>query len=89
MFDCQPSLVLGVLFSSLSVIFIGISKAGLGGTAGFITTPLLSLIFPAKLVLGFMLPIRILADAFTIYHFRREWDVRNVKILIAGALPNR
>ncbi|MBN1996404.1 sulfite exporter TauE/SafE family protein [candidate division KSB1 bacterium] len=69
-----------------AVILVGMSKGGFGGAAGSLATPLLSLVFPAKFVIGFMLPILIFADWFTLYHYRWEWDWRNLRLLVPGAL---
>ncbi len=69
-----------------AVFLVGLSKAGFGGAVGSLTTPLLSLVFPAKFVIGFMLPVLIIADWFTLYHYRHEWDWKNLKLLVPGAL---
>ena len=86
MIPCEFPLVYCLVFAIFAVILIGFSKAGLGGAVGSLTTPLLSLIFPAKVVIGFLLPLLIAADMFTVYHYWKEWDWRNLKSLIPGAL---
>jgi len=83
---CDYSLLICAAISVVAILLIGISKAGFGGAAGILTTPLLSLIFAAKFVIGFMLPLMILADGFTIYHHRWHWDWKNLRQLIPGTL---
>ena len=88
MFDFQVDCAYGLCFilPIIAVLLIGISKAGFGGGVGLVTTPLLSLLFPARIVVGFLLPLLIIADWFTLYHYRREWDWGILKKLLPGAL---
>jgi len=83
---CDYTLYVCLTLTVIAVILIGISKAGFGGGVGIVTTPLLSMIFPAKFAVGFLLPIIIIADWFIIYHYRKEWNPANLKILLPGAL---
>ncbi len=85
MLTCEYPVFICIFVTIIAVILIGISKAGFGGGVGIVTTPLLSLVFPAKMVIGFLLPVIIIADWFIIYHYRKEPDLRNLKILIPGA----
>ena len=86
MLTCDYPLILCLSITIIAVILIGISKAGFGGGVGIVTTPLLSLVFPAKAVIGFLLPVIIIADWFIIYHYRKEPDLKNLKILAPGAI---
>ncbi len=86
MLICDFPLYICILLPALAVILIGMSKAGFGGGVGLVTTPLLSMVFPAKVVVGFLLPLLIIADWFTIYHYRGEWDLKNLVRLIPGAV---
>ena len=79
------SLLICISLSIIAVLLIGVSKAGFGGGVGLLSTPLLTLIFPAKTVVGFLLPLLIIADWFTIYHHRGFWDWRNLRLLVPGA----
>jgi len=69
-----------------AVVFIGFSKAGFGGGVGLLTTPLLSLILPAKMAIGFALPLMIIADWITIFLYRGHWDWRNLRVLLPGGI---
>ncbi|MBN2414026.1 sulfite exporter TauE/SafE family protein [candidate division KSB1 bacterium] len=86
MLTCEYPVFICIIVMIIAVILIGISKAGFGGGVGIVTTPLLSLVFPAKMVIGFLLPVIIIADWFIIYHYRKEPDLKNLKILVPGAL---
>jgi len=60
----------------------GLSKAGLGGTLGFLITPMLALVMPLDKAVGLRLPILILGDMFTLSVYWRRWEVRFVWILL-------
>ncbi len=71
--------------AGLAVLFIGLSKAGFGGGLGMLTTPLCALAFPSKDALGIILPLLCAGDLFSLYHYWRKWDGRNLKFLLPGA----
>ena len=65
---------------------ISLSKGGLGGMLGALATPMLVLVMPANQVLGLLLPILLLADAFAIALHWGKWNRRLVWLLIPGAV---
>ena len=65
---------------------ISLSKGGLGGMAGTLSTPLMALVMPVNRVLGLLLPIMLLADVFSIAFHWRRWNGRLVWLLIPGAV---
>jgi len=65
---------------------ISLSKGGLGGMAGTLSTPLMALVMPVNQVLGLLLPIMLLADVFAIALHWRKWNGRLVWLLIPGAV---
>ncbi len=67
-------------------ILIGIAKAGFGGGLGMLITPLMALAIPARDALGIVLPLLIVGDAFSLYHYWKKWDSRNILWLMPGAL---
>ncbi|MBI5393694.1 MAG: sulfite exporter TauE/SafE family protein [Verrucomicrobia bacterium] len=69
-----------------ATILIGVAKAGFGGGLGMLVTPLAALAFPPREALGIVLPLLIAGDAFSLYHYWRKWDARNVGWLLPGAL---
>lgn len=68
------------------MLFIGLSKAGFGGGLGMLTTPLCALAFPPKEAVGMVLPLLCAGDLFSLYHYWRKWDARNLKYLLPGAI---
>jgi uncharacterized protein len=77
------------LFWSLAVVTVAIvalSKSGLLGSLGMVGVPLLSLAMPAREAAGMLLPLLIVMDLIGLVAFRREFDPRNVKILLVGGI---
>ncbi len=70
----------------LASFLVGASKGGLP-LVGVLSVPLLSLVMPAGQAAGLTLPIYILSDIYGLWIYRREFDKRNLAILIpAGAV---
>jgi uncharacterized membrane protein YfcA len=67
-------------------LLVSLSKGGLGGMAGTLSTPLMALVMPVNEVLGLLLPIMLLADVFSIAFHWKRWNVRLVWLLIPGAV---
>lgn len=73
------------------ILLIGIAKAGFGGGLGMLTTPLCVLAFGAggqgpTFAIGVLLPLLIVGDAFSFYHYWKCWDARNLKFLLPGVV---
>lgn len=68
------------------VLLVGISKGGFGGGLGTLAVPLLALMIDPRLAAAVLLPILCAMDIFSVWSFRGAWDLRNVKILLPGAL---
>src|SRR6187549_253372 len=78
-----------ILIAALGVLFIGLSKAGFGGGLGMLTTPLCVLAFgaggkQATFAIGVLLPLLCAGDAFSLWHYWRKWEARNLKYLLPG-----
>jgi uncharacterized membrane protein YfcA len=80
----NSTIVLGMIV--FVAFMISLSKGGLGGMLGALGTPLLALVMPASEVLGLLLPILLLADAFAIAMHWGKWNARLVWLLIPGAV---
>ena len=65
---------------------VSLSKGGLGGMAGTLSAPLMSLVMPVNQVLGLLLPIMLLADMFSIAFHWKRWNGRLVWLLLPGAV---
>jgi uncharacterized membrane protein YfcA len=80
----NPTIFLVMLV--LVTFLISLSKGGLGGMAGTLSTPLMALVMPVNQVLGLLLPIMLLADVFSIALHWRRWNGRLVWLLMPGAV---
>ncbi|MBL67654.1 MAG: hypothetical protein CMO74_04245 [Verrucomicrobiales bacterium] len=72
-----------------AVLFIGLSKAGLGGGLGMLTTPVCVVAFGAmgerpQFAIGFLLPLLIVGDTVSLYHYWRQWRLKSLKYLLPG-----
>ena len=79
------------LLAAIGVLFIGLSKAGFGGGLGMLTTPLCVLAFSAEgrspaYAVGVLLPLLAAGDAFSLYHYWRKWQARNLIYLLPGVV---
>ena len=68
-----------------AVIILGLSKGGFSGV-GTAATPLLALYLPPLEAAALLLPVLISQDMISIYVYRRDWDARNLKVMLPGAL---
>ncbi|MBN1482235.1 sulfite exporter TauE/SafE family protein [candidate division KSB1 bacterium] len=70
----------------LAILIVGISKSGFGGGLGVLAVPLMSLVIPPPQAAAILLPLLILMDWFTVWHYRKSWDRRNLIILLPAAI---
>ena len=62
------------------------AKAGFGGGAGVVGTPLMALSIPIAEAVGLMLPLLIISDVFSVWHYRTNYHRRSVRLLLAGSV---
>lgn len=74
------------IVAALVAFLIGLSKGGLGGTAGALATPMMALVLPADKVIGLILPILMLADIFAVALHWRRWNRHLIILLLPGAV---
>ncbi len=67
-----------------AVILLGLSKGGFV-SVGMTATPLLALYLRPLEAAALLLPVLISQDLISIYVYRRDWDVSNLKVLLPGA----
>lgn len=75
-----------ILFTIAAVpaaLFVGLSKGGLP-VVGMLAVPVLALVIHPIEAAGLLLPIYVVSDLFGLYAYRREFDRRNLLILIPG-----
>jgi uncharacterized membrane protein YfcA len=70
----------------VAIIFLGISKAGFGGGAGFLATPLMSLFIPVADAAALLLVLLIVIDFVMLPHYRHHFHRPSLTVLLAGAL---
>lgn len=75
-----------VIIAGFVAFLIGLSKGGLGGTAGALATPMMALVLPADRVIGLLLPILMLADIFAMALHWGKWNGKLVLLLLPGAI---
>lgn len=74
------------LILCLCSLAIGLSKAGLSGTALFIV-PVMAVIFGGKASTGIVLPLLLVADVFAVSYYNRHASWRHILRLLPWALP--
>jgi uncharacterized membrane protein YfcA len=74
------------IVAMLVVYSIGLSKGGLGGTLGALTTPMMALVLPAEEAVGMLLPVLIIADMFAVYWHWKQWERKQIILLLPGAI---
>lgn len=72
------------LIAGLAALLVGLSKGGLT-MAGSLGTPLLATVISPVTAAALLLPIFVVSDWFGLYAYRREFDRRNLMILIPAA----
>ncbi|MEN8658574.1 sulfite exporter TauE/SafE family protein [Marivita sp.] len=73
------------IIAGLAAFLMGLSKGGVPMIA-ILAVPLMSLFMDPALAAGLLLPIYIAADMYAVYLFRKAFSVRNLKILLPGAI---
>ena len=76
-----------ILFWVLAVIATLLVGAGKGGLplVGMLTVPVLSLTMSPVVAAGLMLPLYIVSDMYGLWLYRKEYDLRNLQILVPAA----
>ena len=73
------------LLAAGSAAMIGLAKAGFGGGVGVVAVPMAIFAFKdPRLAIGWLLPMLIVGDWFSLGHHWGTWDLRNVKLLLPG-----
>ncbi|WP_201840402.1 sulfite exporter TauE/SafE family protein [Microvirga zambiensis] len=69
----------------LSAITVGLSKGGLPVVGGM-AVPVLALVISPIEAAGLLLPIYVVTDMFGLWSYRREYDRRNLQILVPATV---
>lgn len=68
-----------------AVILLGLAKGGFSGL-GIASTPMLALYLPPLEAAALILPILITQDLISAYVYRHDWDAKNLKVMLPGAV---
>jgi len=74
------------LVAIVAVVMFGISKAGFGTGVGILATPLLTLAVSATQAVAILLPLLILTDIFSMYHYRLKFHRKSIMLLLPAAM---
>lgn len=76
-----------VFFAAMvpAVILMGLSKGGFAGL-GLLALPLMALVVSPVQAAAIMLPLLISQDVVTVWSYRRDFDRRNLAIMLPGAV---
>lgn len=69
-----------------AILLTGLSKGGFLGAAGGLAVPLMSLVIPPVQAAAIMLPILNTMDVVGVIAYRRDYDWRNLRILLPAAV---
>lgn len=80
----DPAILIASMFA---VTLAGLSKGGLGGAMGMLGVPIMALVMSPVQAAAILLPIYIVMDIFSLWSWRREFDLQTLKIMVpAGVL---
>ena len=83
----EPSLAATLAAAAALAAFVtGFLRASVGGGIGLALTPVLSLALPAQSALGLTGFMLNLADPFVLRYYWRQWDVRQLRLILPTAL---
>ncbi|MBZ0257494.1 sulfite exporter TauE/SafE family protein [bacterium] len=75
------------MLAASGVILIGVAKAGFGGGVGIAAVPLfIYAVRDSKAAVGMMLPILCACDLFSLIHYRRTFDFKNLLYMVPGVV---
>lgn len=74
-----------LIAATVSVTFLGLSKAGFAGFA-LAATPVLALVIPPIQAAAILLPLMVLQDVISLWAYRRNWDRWNISVLLPAAI---
>lgn len=74
------------LVSAVAVLFVGITKSGLGGALGGLAVPLMTIWMSPRDAAAVMLPILILTDFMGIGAWRGKASLPDLRLLVPGAV---
>lgn len=74
-----------MVVAGLAALLIGLSKGGLS-LLGAVAVPVLALVISPVTAAALLLPIFVVSDLFGLWSYRRDFDPRNLRIMIGSAI---
>jgi uncharacterized membrane protein YfcA len=71
--------------AAFAVLLVGLSKSGFLSGLGVLGVPILTLVMPPVQAAAILLPILIAMDAVGVWAYRKDWDGRNLMLLVPSA----
>lgn len=71
--------------AGFAVVLVGLSKSGFLSGLGVLGVPILTLVMPPVQAAAILLPILISMDVVGVWAYRKDWDGRNLAILVPSA----
>jgi hypothetical protein len=68
----------------MAALVVGVSKAGFGSGVGIVAVPLMAVAIGTDRMLGVLLPVLVIGDVFSVIHYIRARDGRNLRVLLSG-----
>jgi uncharacterized protein len=72
------------ILAAIASFMVGASKGGLP-LIGILAVPIMSLVISPVVAAGLLLPIYIVSDMYGLWIYRKEFDVRNIAIIVPAA----
>ena len=72
------------IFAALATFLVGASKGGVPGV-GVLAVPVLAQVMSPVVAAGLLLPLYILSDLYGLWLYRKDYDLWNIKIIVAAA----
>lgn len=70
----------------VALLLVGIGKAGFAGGVGIVATPLLALTIPVADAAALLLPLLMIMDLFSVWHYWRTFDRPSIGLMLPGAV---
>lgn len=71
--------------AAFAVLLVGLSKSGFLSGLGVLGVPIMTLVMPPVQAAAILLPILIAMDVVGVWAYRRDWDARNLLLLVPSA----
>jgi uncharacterized protein len=81
----MTSEVLFYLMAAIASLIVGMSKGGLQ-MIGILAVPIMSLAMSPVMAAGLLLPIYIISDVYGLWIYRKEFNPRNIAIIVPAAV---